>query len=328
VELKRRLQASVGREDEWPALAPLVESLLGDALLRRLLEAVVVPNRFVERLVTVARAGLLRDATRALAAEPALPLASIVAMAHQCFNTEYVHEKSPAETTAIAALSDAIVSRRGAGEPVPPHVYAIYACYRPLHTLDNSAAIAEELLPTALSSLAVRQIREPQEESRLRGTIPALTEVAGAVSTAVRDQYEENPYPRWLRIERDVAQDVGRGIFAQPVPACEPRRPFGGAAAHSDRWLRHGKTSDRHRTPVSRFQRARDRSEPREPRLREAQDAGARHRQHRVPAGGPPGDGRASRELRRRRQHRRSAPSSRIRSRDGRFCARCCDPAV
>ena len=218
VELQRRLQASGRREDEWPALVPLVESLLGDALLRRLLEAVVVPNLFVERLITVARAGLLQEATSAFAAEPALPLASIVAIAHQCFNTEYVHDESPAETAALAVLSDAIAARRGAGQTVPPHVYAIYACYRPLHTLDDSASIAVELSPTALSSLALRQIREPQEELRLRGTIPALTEVAGDVSTAVRDQYEENPYPRWLRIERDVAQTSVAAFLRNQFP--------------------------------------------------------------------------------------------------------------
>jgi SAM-dependent methyltransferase len=179
---------------------------------------VVVPNLFVERLITVARAGLLRDATRAFAAEPALPLASIVAIAHQCFNTEYVHDESPAETAALAVLSDAIAARRGAGQTVPPHVYAIYACYRPLHTLDDSASIAAELSPTALSSLAVRQIREPQEELRLRATITALTEVAGSVSTAVRDQYEENPYPRWLRIERDVAQTSVAAFLRNQFP--------------------------------------------------------------------------------------------------------------
>jgi tetratricopeptide (TPR) repeat protein/2-polyprenyl-3-methyl-5-hydroxy-6-metoxy-1,4-benzoquinol methylase len=208
VELQRRLQVPAAGRDasEWPALVPLVEGPLGDALLRRLLEAVVVPNLFIERLITVARAGLLRAAAGAFAAEPALPLASIVAMALQCFNCEYVHDESPAEAASVVALADTIAARRAAGQPVPLHVYAIYACYRPLHTLRDAGAIAEQLMPTALSSLATRQIREPHEESRLRATIPALTQVMGAVSTAVRDQYEENPYPRWLRIERDVAQ--------------------------------------------------------------------------------------------------------------------------
>jgi len=62
------------------------------------------------------------------------------------------------------------------------------------------------LAPTPLSTLATRQIAEPLEERRLRGTIAALTEVVDEVSAAVQSQYEANPYPRWLRVERDVAQ--------------------------------------------------------------------------------------------------------------------------
>ena len=70
------------------------------------------------------------------------------------------------------------------------------------------------LAPTLLSSLATRQIVEPLEERRLRETIGALTEVVDEVSAAVQSQYEANPYPRWLRIERDVAPDLRRAVPA------------------------------------------------------------------------------------------------------------------
>jgi tetratricopeptide (TPR) repeat protein/SAM-dependent methyltransferase len=218
VELRRRLQASGARaETDWPAIAPLAAGVIGDGLLQRLMEVVVVPNLFVERLVAAARAGVLGESTSAPPAEPSLPLQSIVAMAHQCFNCEYVHEESPDEAVAVAALASAIGTARDAGEAVPLHWYAVYACYRPLHTLGHADAIAAQLASTPLSSLAARQIREPREEARLRATIAPLTEVVSAVSAAVREQYEANPYPRWLRIERDVAQTSVaaflRGLF-------------------------------------------------------------------------------------------------------------------
>ena len=207
VELRRRLQRSGEHgESAWPVIAPLAAGPLGDALLQRLMEAVVVANLFVEQLVTAARAGLLREVTSDAPGQPSLPLPSIVAMAHQCFNCEYVHAESPAEAAAVTRLASSIAAARGAGASAPLHWYAVYACYRPLHTLANAGAIADELVSTPLSSLAMRQIREPHEEARLRSTIPALTQLVSAVSVAVRDQYEANPYPRWLRIERDVAQ--------------------------------------------------------------------------------------------------------------------------
>ena len=143
----------------------------------------------------------------------------IAAIAHQCFNTEYVHDESDAEAAAAAALRSAIATARAAGSPVPLHWYALYACCRPLHTLDADEGIAAELAPTALASLALRQIREPREERRLRGTIVALTDVVDGVSAAVRSQYEANPYPRWQRPGRDVAPSSVaaflRGLFPE-----------------------------------------------------------------------------------------------------------------
>ena len=65
VELRRRLSRS-GAADapHWPAAKDDVRGLLGDALLQRLLEAVVVPSLFVERLVALRAprlAGGVRD---------------------------------------------------------------------------------------------------------------------------------------------------------------------------------------------------------------------------------------------------------------------------
>ncbi len=49
-----------------------------------------------------------------------------------------------------------------------------------------------------MNALLVQQVKEPAEERRLAAEIPALTEIDDAVSLAVRQQYEENPYPRWV----------------------------------------------------------------------------------------------------------------------------------
>jgi len=257
-DLRARLAGARDAAD-WASALPAVRSVLGDALLQRLLEAVLVPSLFIERLLAVARAALLREISGVIEAmfpssspdlrehgfdhapsaapsgmlkpmfpasssdprehgfehvsssvrsspEPALPLPAIVAMAHQCFITEYVYEEADDQKRQVALLREAIAAASASGTVVPLHWYAVYACHRPLHTLDQPGAVAAVLAPTLLSTLASRQIAEPLEERRLRGTIAALTEVVDEVSAAVQSQYEANPYPRWLRIERDVAQ--------------------------------------------------------------------------------------------------------------------------
>lgn len=187
--------------------APITElrTVLGDPLLQRLLEDVVVASAPVQQLVAVARRSLLRQWAAAHASEPSLPLPAIGALALQGFNTEYVNAEDADERAALAALTGAIAAARAAGDAVPPHWYAILGCYRPLGVLDAPDEIVAVLSAASLPTLAARQIVEPREELRLRATIPALTAIADAVSTAVRDQYEANPYPRWLRTRRDLA---------------------------------------------------------------------------------------------------------------------------
>jgi SAM-dependent methyltransferase len=46
--------------------------------------------------------------------------------------------------------------------------------------------------------LLAQQIKEPAEERRIAADIPVLTTIEGEVSRAVRQQYEESPYPRWV----------------------------------------------------------------------------------------------------------------------------------
>jgi SAM-dependent methyltransferase len=58
--------------------------------------------------------------------------------------------------------------------------------------------------PTGIESLVRRQIDEPSEERRLAGTIASVGRTDDPVSMKVRAQYEDNPYPRWVRTQAVV----------------------------------------------------------------------------------------------------------------------------
>jgi 2-polyprenyl-3-methyl-5-hydroxy-6-metoxy-1,4-benzoquinol methylase len=61
--------------------------------------------------------------------------------------------------------------------------------------------VADRQWPDEIEPLIRVQIREPLAEISLRAQIPSLTTVSDAVSRRVRAQYEEHPYPRWVRAE-------------------------------------------------------------------------------------------------------------------------------
>ena len=95
---------------------------------------------------------------------------------------------------------------------------------------------ADRLLATSESGpvdeVLRQQIREPLEEQALRAGIECLTPIAGSVSEAVRAQYEQNPYPRWVKVQmREQAlhfnAELRRALpFAPPItPMSDERAP-------------------------------------------------------------------------------------------------------
>jgi len=163
---------------------------LAEPLLLRLLEDVVIRDERLERALVEARRRML---------EQPLPLPVMRAIAHQCFNTEYVFDETPEERFKAEAL----LAKLGSLES-----YAAYAAYRPLPNVN--------LEGTPLVSLARRQIAEPQEERRLASTIESIGEERSRVSAAVRAQYEANPYPRWVRVPAAFGAPALAGLPEQP----------------------------------------------------------------------------------------------------------------
>jgi 2-polyprenyl-3-methyl-5-hydroxy-6-metoxy-1,4-benzoquinol methylase len=163
------------------------QGALAEPLLLRLLEDAVIRDAELERVIV--------DARRRMLKEP-LPLPVMVAIAHQCFNAEYVFDETPEETSHVDAL-----------RPAGPKSYAVCAAYRPLSGLAHVDR-------TDVESLARRQIDEPSEEKRLASTIPTIARTDDPVSLKVRAQYEQNPYPRWVRTQ---------ALFEPVMPGASPR---------------------------------------------------------------------------------------------------------
>jgi SAM-dependent methyltransferase len=171
----------------------------GEPLLLRLMHDTIVRDAKFEELLVAARE------------RAGLPLEARVAIAHQCFNTEYVAPQPDAQLAEPHSLED----------------LARYAAGRPLHTLPDREGVAARLENTPLASLARRQILEPLQELRLLDAIPAVGGTSGSTSRAVQAQYEENPYPRWIRMQTrfegvplaQLVQELFPGVRAQPGPA-------------------------------------------------------------------------------------------------------------
>jgi tetratricopeptide (TPR) repeat protein/SAM-dependent methyltransferase len=175
-------------------------AIADDELLRGLLETVPVCDIDVERLLTGLRSILL-DAARespATANEDGL-FRFCCALARQCFINEYVFDATGDELERVARLRERLVAAMKSGAAVPPLWVVVVAAYLPLHSLAGADGLLDRSWPPSLNALLTQQVREPLEERRLRSSMPRLTAIADDVSIEVKQQYEENPYPRWVK---------------------------------------------------------------------------------------------------------------------------------
>jgi SAM-dependent methyltransferase len=184
--------ASEDRLSSWEASAFVS---LG---LRRFL----VADPAFERGLTWARRWFLRAGA---SADRHLPL--LCTLARYCFLSEY----------ALACEED--ISGLSA-HPTTPGEVARLACYRPLAAHPDAAVFRELSEEPAYRDLIDVTVREPLEERAIAERVVELAPVADAVSILVRQQYEENPYPRWTTVgsggavPRDVAALArGKGIL-------------------------------------------------------------------------------------------------------------------
>ncbi|HZM05626.1 MAG TPA: class I SAM-dependent methyltransferase [Candidatus Saccharimonadales bacterium] len=183
----------------------------------------------LERFLTMARRVLLEAAADEGANDAGLEF--YTALARQCFINEYVFFRGEQEAQRASALCDALVLALGTGTPISSLRLLAVACYFPLHSLSGAARLMEKTWPQPVSAVLVQQVREPQEETQLRATMPSLTPIEDAVSRLVQNQYEENPYPRWVRMPPAEKTDTIAGYLRRKFPAAILERGSGGEIA-------------------------------------------------------------------------------------------------
>lgn len=197
---------------------------LADPLVRSLLRAAPVPDSGIELVGTAFRRVSLGAVVRGTPLdETDVDLAA--ALATQGFANEFAWSEAADETAAVEDIVRRLEERLRAGEAVPEEWIAIVGAYRPLHALSGA-----ERLPSSsarLRDVVALQIEAPLEERRVAAGIKSLGAVADPVSRAVQAQYEENPYPRWLR-PPPPPEPVSVGEYLHRVFPTRPRIDIGG----------------------------------------------------------------------------------------------------
>jgi Tfp pilus assembly protein PilF/2-polyprenyl-3-methyl-5-hydroxy-6-metoxy-1,4-benzoquinol methylase len=213
VMLDRRIANCVRLANaSWPARLPKatvfgadgLTALGEDSLLHAMLEAAPVNTIEFERFLTCARRALLETASSKQApdASEIAALRFYAALSQQCFVNEYIFDCDDREKLVAAACRSKLFALLEARAVVPPLLLLAVAAYFPLYTLRDASRLLDSNYPAPIDAVLRQQIREPFEEQALRAGIKCLTPITAGVSEQVRGQYEQNPYPRWVKLQK------------------------------------------------------------------------------------------------------------------------------
>ena len=206
LKLEPNLQKHLGKsaiDSSRQSLGQVILELSELPLLLKLMSVCPLADLGLENLFKEVRAGLLLSCLSFKDSPEVLKFQAAIAL--QCFTNEYIYDQSKIEEKEIRSLEASVKELLSKGEQPSPQAILCLASYQALHEYEWC-----ELLFTTkeIVQVFIRQVSEPRQERQLRSTIPVLGEITDGVSAKVREQYEENPYPRWMNL----------GLLLNPLP--------------------------------------------------------------------------------------------------------------
>ncbi|MDG2421275.1 MAG: methyltransferase domain-containing protein, partial [Gammaproteobacteria bacterium] len=126
----------------------------------------------------------------------------LISLASQCFINEYVYREFEGDNFLIKEMEER-VGAAFKNKVIPPIYYLIcLSMFKPISEYSWHKLVLEI---EGLELIKKLHIEEPQEEIRYKESIDRLTEITNKTSVNVNAQYEENPYPRWIKTVIPIA---------------------------------------------------------------------------------------------------------------------------
>lgn len=222
-----QLRSQYGLDADGADVGQLLHRLGDDSLLLDLLTRTINIDPGLERFLVTARAHLLLGDESACGSPSTLRLAA--AIAAQCFINEFVYPISAGEQDAASGLRAGVEQDlRARSSSAPPDGFKVrcvlLALTQPLLEIHGGAELGgwdRDAWGETLWPLIQRTVCGPLEERAVAQAIGTIGDVEDSTSLAVREQYEEHPYPRWLELPRREPVSY-RTYLASRFPHFEP----------------------------------------------------------------------------------------------------------
>lgn len=195
-------------------------------LLNQLMRVCSLPDLEFEAIFVSIRRALLKNLVSVERSPETIDFLSTLSL--HCFTNEFVYPETTEELELICNLEATIAECMSRGLQPPITEVLCLATYRPLYQYQWSERLQVlQQLPEVQSRL----IEEPRAERAIALAMPVLAGIQNEVSRKVRGQYEDNPYPRWVKLKiplraksvAEVCDESRLKLYAEAIRrACSP----------------------------------------------------------------------------------------------------------
>ncbi len=180
----------------------IIQNLLKEEFFHLMLQKSCIRDIFIETLLTKLRKEILFTLKKEKNNILNQYYRFIISLAEQSFLNEYIFFQSDDEIKFVNYLEKKLINNLETNEIE----IGILGSYIPLQKSEN---LKNKLLnytskDILFNDMIEMQVKEPLEELELKNSIKSIKKISDSVSKKVRDQYEENPYPRWRYANKSI----------------------------------------------------------------------------------------------------------------------------
>ena len=180
----------------------LIKKILKKKLFHLVLQKSLCRDVWIEKLLCKIRNDLLISLDNSVLNNNTENIDFIISYAEQSNLNEYIIFQNNKEIQLVNNLKEKIENDKTINELE----IAILACYVPIN---KSKTISEKLSNytsknNLFNELIKISLHEPLKEREIKNSIKSFGVITDAISKKVRDQYEENPYPRWRNANKSL----------------------------------------------------------------------------------------------------------------------------
>lgn len=184
-----------------------IEAFANDSLLIDALTKTTLTDSVLEKVLAQVRHYLFTQCIETNVV-PKGWIRLIQALALQCFNNEYIYAITPEEIDLLKrtlSIIESDLDTDGWSWDNLGQLLLLVSLYQGLASLPKTDQLGKsqvDQIPDYLQEIHQLTYLDVMEELSLAATIESLTPIKDEVSRAVQSMYEDNPYPRWLKLHR------------------------------------------------------------------------------------------------------------------------------